>query len=184
MHTTTEASQATRAAGTDIASDASSASQGAVSGMSIPEQLQEVLSLLMGGGPNFDFGSWWRNSGEFLTQYEIGLKDLMEAAFAAGVISKGNQVAVSAKPISGATEPFEGHFSGVKHFEIGPQLYSHVEDGGLFEVVGQALGEGTCAGSEVMVYRCQVTGSLLYRDTHDFEGQMILSPPCTKETAQ
>ncbi len=184
MQTTTEASQATRAAGTDIASDASSASLGAVKAMSIPEQLREVLSLLMGGGPKFDFSSWWRNSGEFLTQHEIGLKDLMEAAFAAGVISKGNPEALPVKPAGDATEPFEGHFSSVKHFEIGPQVYSHVEDGGRFEIVGQALGEGTCAGAEVMVYRCQETGGLLYRDTRDFEGQMVLSPPCTMETAQ
>lgn len=183
MHPTREATQNIRAAGTDSES-AGGASFEAGQDALIPARLREALTLLMGSGSNFDFGNWWRNSGEFLTQHEIGLRDLMKAAFAAGVNSAGQRGEVSAGPASGTCVPFEGHFTGVQHFDLGPQLYSDRAEGGMYEVVGQALGQSGSAGQEVMVYRCQVTGSLLYRDTEDFEGSMMLAPLCQQEADQ
>lgn len=69
-------------------------------------------------------------------------------------------------------------FSGKQHFELGPQLYAHALEGGLYEFVGQAMGEGARVGEEAMVYRCLSTGGLFYRSVEDFEQSMGVPPGC------
>jgi hypothetical protein len=183
MQPANDATQVIRVTGTDSESAGGASGEGA-SFAQHPAQLSEALTLIEGSGNKIDFDNWWRNAGEFLTQHEMGLRDLMQAAYVAGESRAGQQLDVSAVPAGGTCVPFEGHFTGVQHIDLGLQLYSDRSEGGLYEVVGQALGESGSAGLEVMVYRCQVTGSMLYRETEDFEGQMVLAPMCRQETQQ
>lgn len=130
---------------------------------------EQLLAALVTGGN--DFRSWWLKSGELLSQHEISVQDLMEAAYMAGTVRAGAAPGqLSAPPV-----PAEVHYTGVKHFDIEPEVFSHAENGGRYEVIATAIGEGSFQNAEIMVFRCLDTGFYLFRTPAEFEQAMVLA---------
>jgi len=130
---------------------------------------EQLLAALISSGK--DFSSWWNKSGEFLAQHEISVQELMEAAFMAGTVRAGAASGLmSAPPV-----PLEGPFTGETHFDIEPEVFSHCENGGRYEVIGTAIGEGAFQNAEMLVYRCMETGFFHFQSPIDFEHSMVLT---------